>query len=97
MAWWFEGATSIISNFFIFFESRNKRKKQIFGEISGKYRKFREKSMIFSRFFFFRFFPMQIFSKPAEKSDFLFPAIDMMTKSLPKAKFMHCSNFVRLG
>ena len=58
-------------------------------EISGKNRIFREKSAIFSRFFFFIFFPVQIFSKPpenrffgdksTEKSDFLFPGPEPIT------------------
>ena len=63
--------------FFHIFEPRNKREKK-------NSAKFRENSAIFSPFFFFRFFPVQIFSKllenrffgnkSVEKSDFLFPA-----------------------
>ena len=70
------GSKPIRSNFFIFFEPRNKREKIFLT-------KFREQSALFSRFFFFRFFPVQIFlkspenrffgDKSVEKSDFLFP------------------------
>ena len=103
-AFW-AGSKPVRSNFFIFLEPREKsrnffsRKNRFFRKISvfyreksvfiGKYRYLSEKSAIFLRFFYFRFFLPKIVSNPienrffaeksAEKADFYLVSITWHT------------------